>query len=118
MTPLYRCLVEQALIEAGVLEPTLTTTGEFLDGDAPLLDAEDGPALAIQAVAMADAATGAAFGRELSDALAHALGQPRLNVQYERIRSGEHDFSNSWWADAPLHDAARAVAAQHSSEEG
>ena len=115
MTPLYRCLVEQALIEAGVLEPTLTATGEFLDGDACLLDAEDGPALAMQAVAMADAATGATFGRELCESLANALTLPRLQVQYERVRGGGHDFSDSWWVDA-LHREARAFAAQRSIE--
>lgn len=114
MTPLYRCLVEQALIEAGVLEPTLTAAGDFLDGDAPLLDARDGPALAIQSLALADAAVGATFGRELSEALADALSLPRLQVQYERICAGEHDFSDGWWVDA-LHRAARAFASQRVS---
>lgn len=114
MTPLYRCLVEQALTEAGVIEPTLTPEGAFLDGDARLLDAEDGPVLAIQSLALADAATGAAFGRELCEALANALGQPGLKVQYERIRAGEHDFSDSWWVDA-LHRESRALASQLAS---
>jgi len=64
MTPLYRALCEAALSEYGVLEPSVSTTGVFRDELGDLLQAGDGPALILQALAFADAATGATIGRE------------------------------------------------------
>lgn len=65
MTPLYRALCETALSEYGVLEPSVSARGVFCDELGDLLQADDGPALILQALAFADTATGATIGREV-----------------------------------------------------
>jgi len=111
VTPLYRALCEAALLRDGVLEPSVTATGFFGDELGDLLQAEDGPALILQALAFADAATGATIGREVVQALAKQLRLDGLESRYEVQRSGGHDLSDDA-VEGALHDAARALATQ------
>jgi hypothetical protein len=110
VTPLYRALCEAALNEAGVLEPSVSATGVFRDELGDLMQAEDGPALIIQALAFADAATGATIGSEVVKALAKQTGVEGLESRYEVQCSSSHVSSNDL-IDA-LHDAGRFLADQ------
>ena len=111
MTPLYRALCEAALWDDGVLEPSVSATGRFGDGSSDLLDADDGVALILQALAFADTATGATVGCEVVKALAKQFGIEGLEARYKvQCRSG-HRKSNKRVVDA-LHDVARFLAAQ------
>lgn len=111
MTPLYRALCAANLWQAGVLEPSVSATGHFRDESGDLLQAEDGVALILQALAFADAATGATTGREVVKALAKQLRVEGLESAYEvQCRSGHAGISDDL-IDA-LHDAARFLAAQ------
>ena len=114
LTPLYRALCEAALCRDGVLEPSVSATGAFRDGSSDLLEAPDGVALALQALAFADAATGAVTGREAVKALAKQHGIEGLEARYEVECRGSHGVSADL-IDA-LHDAARFLAAQRSIE--
>lgn len=111
LPPLYRALCEAALRRDGVLEPSVSATGEFRDGSSNLLEADDGVALALQALAFADAATGAALGREVVQALAEQAGIEKLKARYDIECGGAHGVISDDLIDA-LHDAARALAAQ------
>ena len=112
MTPLYRALCEASLRRDGVLEPSVSATGAFCDENGDLLHAEDGVDLILQALAFADAATGAITGRELVKALAKQHGIDALEARYEVQCRGGHEISDL--IDA-LHDAARAFASQRPS---
>lgn len=111
LTPLYRALCEAALSEYGVLEPSVSATGCFRDELGELLQADDGPALILQALAFADAATGATIGREVVQALAEQLRLDGLESRYEVQRSGGHDLSDDA-VEGALHRAAHAFSAQ------
>lgn len=114
LPPLYRALCEAALWRDGVLEPSVSATGCFRDESGDLLQAEDGVALILQALAFADAATGARIGREVCQSLAKQLRVDGLESAYEvQCRDG-HGLSDDL-IDA-LHDAARFLAAQRSIE--
>lgn len=115
MTPLYRALCEAALSEYGVLEPSVSATGTFLDGSGgDLLRAEDGVALVLQSFAFADAVTGASVGHELVQALAKQLRVEGLEARYQVQCRGGHGLSGDVVEDA-LHNAARSFAAQRRS---
>lgn len=111
MTPLYRALCEASLNEFGVLEPSVLATGVFRDELGDLLEAPDGVALILQALAFADAATGATVGREVVKALAKQTGVEGLESRYEVQRSGSHLLSEDAVEDA-LHRAAHAFSVQ------
>lgn len=116
MTPLYRALCEAALWRDGILEPRVSATGDFRDESgelksSDLLQAEDGPALILQALAFADAASGATIGRELVKALAKQLRVEGLESAYEVQCRGCHAGISDDLIDA-LHDATRFLAAQ------
>lgn len=113
LTPLYRALCEAALRRDGVLEPAVSVTGCFRDESGDLLQAGDGVALILQALAFADAATGATVGREVCQALAKQHGIDGLKARYEVERGSGHGVISDDLIDA-LHDAARALAAQRS----
>ena len=110
MTPLYRALCEAALSECGVLEPSVSATGVFRDELGDLLQADDGVALILQALAFADTATGATIGREVVKSLAKQTGVEGLEARYEVQCSSSHVSSNDL-IDA-LHDAGRFLADQ------
>ena len=112
MTPLYRALCEAALSEFGVLEPSVSANGVFRDELGDLLQADDGVALILQTLALADAATGAAVGREVVKALAKQTGVEGLEARYEAECASAHDFSNGWWMVDGLHRATRNLASQ------
>ena len=112
MTPLYRALCEASLSRDGVLEPSVSATGAFRDENGDLLHAEDGVDLILQALAFADAVTGAITGREVVKSLAKQHRINALESQYEVQCRGCHGLSDL--IDA-LHDAARAFASQHAS---
>lgn len=114
LTPLYCALCEADLLQAGVLEPSVSTNGAFRDGSSDLLEAEDGVALALQALAFADAATGASIGREVVKALAKQLRIEGLEARYE-VQCGSGHVASDGLIDL-LHDAARALSAQRSIE--
>jgi hypothetical protein len=111
LSPLYRALCEAALRRDGVLEPSVTATGCFRDESGDLLQAEDGVALILQALAFADAATGAAIGREVVQTLAKQLRVDGLEAAYEVQRSGGHNLSDDV-VEGALHRAAHAFSAQ------
>ena len=111
MTPLYRALCEAALSEFGVLEPSVSASGEFRDELGDLLQADDGVALILQALAFADRATGAAIGREVVKTLAKQLRIEGLEARYEVERGDGHWLSGDAIEDA-LHRAAHAFSAQ------
>jgi len=113
--PLYRALCEAILLRDGVLEPSVSATGHFRDGSSNLLEAPDGVALAVQALAFADTVTGARIGHEVVEALTKQLGIQRLKARYDVQCSRAHKNSSDL-IDA-LHDAARFLAAQLRSEE-
>jgi hypothetical protein len=113
LTPLYRALCEAALCRDGVLEPSVSATGEFRDGSGDLLEADDGVALALQALAFADAATGAVLGREVVQALAKQFRIEHLQTRYDVECSSGHSVISDDLIDA-LHDAARVLASQRS----
>jgi hypothetical protein len=104
-------LCEAALNEFGVLEPSVSATGVFRDELGDLLQADDGVALILQALAFADAATGATVGREVVKALAKQSGVEGLELAYEVQRCGSHNLSGDAVEDA-LHRATRALASQ------
>jgi len=111
--PLYCALVEQALDEAGVLEPVLTADGRFLEsGGRNLLEADDGVRLAVQALAMADAVHGAGIGREVVQRLAKAYRVEGLERAYDDLRDA-HGFDPGWIVDA-FKRAARVLVPQQS----
>jgi hypothetical protein len=111
VTPLYRALCEAALNEFGVLEPSVSATGVFSDELGDLLQADDGVALILQALAFADGATGATIGREVVQTLAKQLGIDGLESRYEVQCSGGHCVSDDAIEDA-LHRVAHAFSAQ------
>jgi len=110
LTPLYRALCEAALWRDGILEPSVSAIGRFLDGSSDLLQAGDGVALVLQALAFADAATGASIGREVVKTLAQRLRIDGLESAYEVQCSSGHGNSDD--LIDTLHDAARFLAAQ------
>jgi hypothetical protein len=112
LTPLYRALCEAALRRDGVLEPSVSVTGCFRDESGDLLQADDGVALVLQALAFADTATGATIGREVVEALAKKLRIESLEARYEVQCRSCHGVSDDL-IDA-LHDATRALSAQRS----
>ena len=114
MTPLYRALCEASLSEYGVLEPSVSASGVFRDESGDLLQADDGIPLILQALAFADAATGATIGREVVKALAQQAGVEGLEARYDVECSNRH-FSSDDLIDA-LHDAGRLLADQLSIE--
>jgi hypothetical protein len=111
MTPLYRALCEAALSECGVLEPSVSPTGVFRDELGDLLQADDGVALILQALAFADTATGATIGREVVQTLAKRLRIDGLEARYDVECGGGHWLSDDAIEDA-LHRAAHAVSVQ------
>ena len=111
MTPLYRALCETALSECGVLEPSVSATGVFRDELGDLLQADDGVALILQALAFADGATGATVGREVVQTLAKQLRIDGLEARYDVQCSGGHLLSDDAVEDA-LHRVAHAFSAQ------
>lgn len=111
MTPLYRALCEAALSEYGVLEPSVSATGDFRDESGDLLQADDGVALILQALAFADAATGATVGREVVQTLAKRLRIDGLEARYDVECSGSHVFSGDA-IEGALHRVAHAFSAQ------
>ena len=111
MTPLYRALCEAALRRDGVLEPSVSATGCFCDESGDLLQARDGVALILQALAFADAATGATVGREVCQALAKQNGVEGLEARYEVQCSSSHWLSSDAVEDA-LHRVVHAFAVQ------
>lgn len=111
LPPLYRALCEAALRRDGVLEPSVSAVGTFRDESGDLLQAADGVALILQALAFSDAATGAAIGREVVKALAKQLGIQGLEAAYDVQCSSGHVGNSDALVDA-LHDAARALASQ------
>lgn len=116
LTPLYRALCETALRRDGVLEPSVNATGCFRDESGDLLQAGDGVALILQALAFADAATGATVGREVCQALAQQYGVEGIEAAYDVERGSGHAVISGDLIDA-LHDAARALSAQRRIEE-
>lgn len=114
MTPLYRALCEAALRRDGVLEPKVSALGEFRDGSSNLLEAPDGVALALDALAFADAATGARLGHIAVKSLAKQYGIENLESRYQVECSSWHGVSVDL-LDA-LDDARRALIAQRSIE--
>jgi hypothetical protein len=115
LTPLYRALCVAALRRDGVFEPSVSATGCFRDESGDLLQADDGVALILQALAFADATTGATIGREVVKALAKQCRVERLEARYDVERSSGHAVISDDVIDA-LHDAARDLAAQRSIE--
>lgn len=115
LTPLYRALCEAALWRDGVLEPSVTATGCFRDESGDLLEADDGVALILQALAFADGATGATVGREVVKTLAKQHGIEGLEARYDVERSSGHVGNSDDLIDA-LDDARRSLASQHSTE--
>lgn len=111
LTPLYRALCEAALRRDGVLEPSVNATGCFRDESGDLLQAEDGVALILQALAFADAATGARIGHEVVQTLAKQMRTDGLEARYDVQCSSGHGVISDDLIEA-LHDAARALAAQ------
>jgi hypothetical protein len=111
VTPLYRALCEAALNEFGVLEPSVSATGVFRDELGDLLQADDGVALILQALAFADTATGATIGREVVKALAQQTGIEGLEARYEVQCSSSHWLSSDAVEDA-LHRVVHAFAVQ------
>jgi hypothetical protein len=111
MTPLYRALCEAALSEYGVLEPSVSAVGTFRDELGDLLQAEDGTALILQALAFADAATGATIGREVVKTLSKQLRVEGLEARYEIHCTGRHGLSGDA-VEGALHRAAHAFSAQ------
>lgn len=111
MTPLYRALCVGALSEYGVLEPSVSATGCFRDESGDLLEAGDGVALILQALAFADAATGARIGGEAVKALAKQLRVDGLEAAYEVQCAGGHGLSGDA-IEGALHRAAHAFSAQ------
>ena len=111
MTPLYRALCEAALSECGVLEPSVSAAGVFQDELGDLLQADDGVALILQALAFADGATGATIGREVVKSLAKQTGVQGIEARYEVQRCGGHKLSGDAVEDA-LHRVAHAFSAQ------
>jgi hypothetical protein len=111
MTPLYRALCEAALSQCGVLEPSVSATGVFRDELGDLLQADDGVALILQALAFADTATGATIGREVVKTLAKQTGVESLETRYDVECGGGHWFSDDAIEDA-LHRAAHAFSVQ------
>ena len=111
MTPLYRALCEAALSQSGVLEPSVSAVGVFRDESGDLLQADDGVALILQALAFADSATGATIGREVVETLAKQHRLDGLEARYEVECSGGHWLSDDAIEDA-LHRAAHAFSAQ------
>jgi hypothetical protein len=111
VTPLYRALCEAALNEFGVLEPSVSATGVFSDELGDLLQADDGVALILQALAFADGATGATIGREVVQTLAKQLRLDGLEARYEIERSDGHCLSGDAIEDA-LHRVAHAFCSQ------
>ena len=119
LTPLYRALCAASLWNDGVLEPRVSATGDFRDesgelGSSDLFQVAEGPALIIQALAFADAATGTGIGREVCQALAKQHGVSGLEAAYDVQRSGGH--GSSYDLNDALHDAARFLADQRSIE--
>lgn len=115
LTPLFRALCEAALRRDGVLEPSVSAAGDFFDGSSNLLEAADGVALALQALAFADAATGATVGGEVVQALAKHCGIEHLEARYDVECGSGHSVISDDLIDA-VHDAARALSAQRSIE--
>ena len=115
LTPLYRALCMAALLDFGVLEPFVSPTGTFRDEQGDLLQAEDGVALILQALAFADTATGAGIGHEVVKSLAKQLNVEGLEARYHVQCSSSHKSSDG--LIDPLHDAGRFLAAQLRSEE-
>ena len=111
LTPLYRALCAAALSAYGVLEPSVSATGCFRDELGELLQADDGPALILQALAFADTATGATIGREVVKSLAKQTGVHELESRYDVQCSGGHCVSDDAIEDA-LHRVAHAFSAQ------
>lgn len=112
LPPLYRALCEAALRRDGVLEPSVNAVGAFRDGSSDLLQAEDGVALILQALAFADAATGARIGAEFVKALAKQTRLDALESAYE-VQCRDCHANSADLIDA-VHDAALALVAQHS----
>jgi len=110
MTPLYRALCEAALSQSGVLEPSVSAVGVFRDESGDLLQADDGVALILSALAFADAATGATIGREVVKALAKQLRVDGLEAAYEVQCGSSHDLSDA--VEGALHRVAHAFSAQ------
>jgi hypothetical protein len=120
LTPLFRALCAASLWNDGVLEPAVSATGDFRDesgelGSSNLFEVEGGPALILQALAFADAATGARIGSEVCQALAKQHGVSGLEAAFDVQRSSGH--GDSYDLNDALHDAARFLAAQRSIEE-
>jgi hypothetical protein len=111
VTPLYRALCAAALSEYGVLEPSVSATGVFRDELGDLLQADDGVALILQALAFADTATGATIGREVVKTLAKQLRIEGLEARYEVQCAGRHGLS-SVVIEGALHRAAHGFSAQ------
>jgi hypothetical protein len=111
MTPLNRALCEAALSEFGVLEPSVSATGVFRDELGDLLQADDGVALILQALAFADAATGATIGSEVVKTLAKQTGVQGIEARYEVQCSSGHWLSGDAVEDA-LRRAAHAFSVQ------
>lgn len=111
MTPLYRALCEAALSEYGVLEPFVSATGAFRDELGDLLQADDGVPLILQALAFADAATGARIGHEVVKTLAKQTGVHGLESRYQIECAGGHGLSDDV-IEGALHRAAHAFSAQ------
>lgn len=111
MTPLYRALCVASLSESGVLEPSVSATGVFRDELGDLLQADDGVALILQALAFADTATGATIGREVVQSLAKKLRIDGLEARYEVQCSDGHKLSGDV-IEGALHRAAFAFSAQ------
>lgn len=114
LTPLYRAFAEQSLSDDGVLEPAVTADGMFLDDGADLLDAPDGPALVIQALAAADAVMGTSVGREVVKTLAQQLGLLTLEGRYDQLwgDAQAHNFTCSEFVIAACERAASLVRSQ------
>ena len=113
LTQLYRSLLEASLDFDGVLEPSVSTDGQFSDeSGGDLLDAEDGLTLICQALIRADAAIGATVGTEVLQSLAQRVGVERgVDALCDELRGEHYTFSNDA-VDTVVHDAARALAAQ------
>jgi hypothetical protein len=111
MTPIYRAVVAAILDESGVLDPVVRADGTFHDSQGDLLHSADGPALIVQALALADAAVNSRLGREVVEALAKDLGIDALEAKYDALGSEGHILSDDWAADTLIR-AARFVASQ------
>lgn len=116
MSPLYRALCEAALWRDGIIEPRVSATGDFRDESgelesSDLFQIDEGPALILQALSFADAATGATTGREVVKALAKQYGVEGLESAYDVQCRDCHGITSDDLTDA-LHDAARFLAAQ------